>query len=95
MKALFYQVVAADAMTRIDPRPIAPPGVAAKTSTVLGWVFWISIMAVITGLLIGFGKLAIANQRGEAAEGMKGIGITIIAAIGISASSGIAWLLVS
>lgn len=47
-----------------DPKAVAPPGLQATVSTVLGFVKWASITAVL-GLLLSAGVVALAADHGR------------------------------
>jgi hypothetical protein len=71
-----------------NPAPQAPPGLAAKTSIVLGWGKWSVLICGIAGLLMSGGKMAIGHFRNHsslAADGATGIpwvifGLSLVAA---------------
>ena len=48
-----------------DSGPVAPPGVATKTDTLIGWAKWVCFAICIFGLIFVAAKLAANNRRGE------------------------------
>ncbi len=79
----------------LNPTPVMPPGTEGQINTVLSWVMGIGLVAVLGGLIVGGIRLALNNGgHGTSEQGFKGIGVTIIAGIVISAAAGIAKLLV-
>lgn len=74
-----------------DPAPQAPPGLAAKTSIVLGWGKWGVLICGVAGLLISGGKMAIGhrNRSSLAADGAAGIPWVIGGLSLVAASAGI------
>jgi hypothetical protein len=68
-----------------DPAPVAPPGLSADVSTLLGWWKWIALTGGVFGL-IGCGAMMAIGRRSRsalAAEGATGIpwvlaGLTLI-----------------
>ena len=77
-----------------DPTPVAPPGVGPKIDLVLNWIMFAGITAVIVGIILAGIKMAINNSRGEANEGMKSLGMVILAGILISSASAVAKALI-
>ena len=57
-----------------NPAPIAPPGLAALTSTVIGWVKWGVLAGGVLGILICAGMVILGrrNRNQMAIEGMIG-----------------------
>jgi hypothetical protein len=79
----------------LNPTPVMPPGTEGQINTVLSWVMGVGLVAVLGGLIVGGIRLALNNGgHGTSEQGFKGIGVTIIAGIVISAAAGIAKLLV-
>jgi hypothetical protein len=74
-----------------DPAPQAPPGLAAKVNTVLGWGKWGVLICGVAGLLISGGKMAIGhrNRSALAADGATGIPWVIGGLSLVAASAGI------
>jgi hypothetical protein len=74
-----------------NPPPQAPPGLAATTSTVLGWGKWGVLICGVAGLLISGGKMAIGhrNRSSLAADGATGIPWVIGGLSLVAASAGI------
>lgn len=64
-----------------DSGPVAPPGVAAKTNTVIGWTKWGCFAVCIIGLIFVASKLAINNRRGESEDHAKSLGAVMAAAV--------------
>lgn len=70
--ALVHEVAAA---TVPNPAPVAPPGMAAPTEQLLGWLKWTGLVAG----LVGFGMCAIMmilgrrNRSNMAVDGATGI----------------------
>jgi hypothetical protein len=74
-----------------DPGPLAPPGLAGKTNTVLAWGKWGVLICGVAGLLISGGKMAIGhrNRSSLAADGATGIPWVIGGLSLVAASAGI------
>lgn len=70
----------------LNPAPVAPPGVEGPVSTVLNWMMWGGLAAVILGFIIAGIALAIANSRGEGHENVKKIGYVIGGAVLIASA---------
>jgi len=66
LKATVYAV--AQAMLPPDPTPDAPAEVKARVNTLLGFIKWGSLTAVVGGLL-AFGMLTAAAERGGYGSG--------------------------
>lgn len=49
----------------IEIQPEAPPGVGEKLSTVLGWVYWLAIVACIAAIIVGIVMIATGGDRGK------------------------------
>lgn len=64
-----------------DSGPVAPPGVAAKTNTIIGWAKWGCFAICIFGLIFVASKLAVSNKRGEGEDHAKSLGAVMAAAI--------------
>jgi hypothetical protein len=69
-----------------NPAPEAPPGLAGKVNTLLGWWKWGSFIAGIFGLIACGAMMAVGrrNRSSLAADGAAGIpwvlaGLTVIA----------------
>jgi hypothetical protein len=74
-----------------NPAPVAPPGVAAKVSTLLGWWKYGAIIAGVFGL-IGCGAMMMLGRRNRsswAAEGATGIPWVLFGLTVVALSSGI------
>ncbi|TFH52820.1 hypothetical protein E4J66_06310 [Actinomyces viscosus] len=65
----------------VDSGPVAPPGVATKTDTIIGWSKWVCFAICIFGLVAVAAKLAINNRRGEGEDHAKALGFVMAAAI--------------
>lgn len=65
----------------MDSGPVAPPGVATKTNTVIGWAKWGCFAACIFGLVFVATKLAVSNKRGEGEDHAKSLGAVMVGAI--------------
>ncbi len=64
-----------------DSGPVAPPGVEAKTDTVIGWAKWVCFAICILGLIFVAAKLAANNRRGEGEDHAKSLGAVMVSAI--------------
>lgn len=49
--ALLSIVATAAAQSTIEIRPEAPPGLGEKISMLLGWVYWIALVAAVMGVI--------------------------------------------
>ena len=59
----------------MDSGPVAPPGVAVKTNTVIGWAKWVCFAVCMAA------KLAVNNRRGEGEDHAKSLGAVMAAAV--------------
>jgi hypothetical protein len=82
-----WRLVVAGGPVVPDPAPQAPPGLAGKVNTILGWGKWGVLICGVAGLLICGGKMAIGhrNRATFAADGATGIpwvlgGLSLVAA---------------
>lgn len=66
LKSFLYGV--ARVMIPVDPNPDAPQAVKERVNTVLGFIKWGSLVAVVGGLL-AFGMLTAAAERGGYGSG--------------------------
>ncbi len=75
-----------------QPDPVAPPGVADKAGTVMGFIMWGSIV-VCTAALLGMGFMVLASDHGHGgglSPQMKGtFGKVIVAMVTVSSASAI------
>lgn len=73
----------------VDPGPIAPPGVAAKVSTIIGWVHWGAYAAGIIAFLLAGSAMMIGkrNRSSMAADGASHLTWVIAGLLVVSASS--------
>ena len=65
----------------MDSGPVAPPGVAVKTNTVIGWAKWGCFAVCIFGLVFVAAKLAVNNRRGEGEDHAKSLAAVMAAAV--------------
>ena len=73
-----------------DPAPAAPPGVAGKATTVLGWIKWASLAACVAGLFVAGAQMALNHRRGMGgAEAASQVGWVAIALVVIGAAGAI------
>lgn len=74
-----------------NPAPMAPPGLAADASTILGWGKWCVVICGVAGLLMSGGKMAIGhrNRSSLAADGATGIPWVLCGLSLVAASAGI------
>ncbi|MEM4547079.1 MAG: hypothetical protein QW328_10035 [Nitrososphaerota archaeon] len=59
----------------IDIRPQAPPGLGEKISMLLGWVYWIAIVAAIFGVIWS----AVSIYTGREGKAMLIISLVVLA----------------
>jgi hypothetical protein len=74
--------LAADVLAVI-PNPgqgSAPPG-SGGVMKILGWCAWIVFGAIVAGVLMVAGRMALAHRRGEGVEVSGGLVMTLAAAI--------------
>ena len=72
-----------------DSGPVAPPGVATKTDTLIGWAKWVCLAICIFGLIFVASKLAANNRRGESEDHAKSLGAVMAAAVVAGAAGGL------
>ncbi len=65
----------------------APPGVAAKIDTLVGWLAWVAVAACVAGILLVAIRMAVLHQRGQLGEHMSGLGSVLGACVLIGGAS--------
>ena len=65
----------------------APPGVAEKIDTLVGWLAWVAVAACVAGVLFVAIRMAVLHQRGQLGEHMSGLGSVLGACILIGGAS--------
>lgn len=87
MTAIVLRVLAAPVP---NGDPAAPPGVADKANTVIGWLKYFGLAACVAGLIIAGMSMAINHRRGMGgAEAASQVGFVAIALVIIGAASAI------
>lgn len=71
-----------------DPQPEQPPGTGGIT-TVINWITWLCLIAGVIGFLVSAGYLAFASFTGREINGVKGLVISIIVCILVTAAGAI------
>lgn len=68
-------VLAAPTPAPLDPAPLAPPGLGAAASQMIGWFKWVLIVGGVIGLLCCGIMMAVGrrNRSSFAADGAAGI----------------------
>jgi hypothetical protein len=66
---------------------IAPPGIADKLNTLLGWASYLGFGMCVIGLTASGGLLAVSHRRGQSGEHVAGIGYAIAGSIIIGAAA--------
>lgn len=81
----------------VNPSPVAPPGVADKVNTILGYMMWAGGIAIVASLLIAGAILALNSfgRAGDHAEQIVRIlGMILIAGVVIGGAGTIGSALV-
>jgi len=73
----------------MDSGPVAPPGVANKTDTLLGWAKWVCFFICVIGVVGVAAKLAANNRRGEGEDHAKALAAVLFGAILCGAAGGL------
>jgi hypothetical protein len=78
-----HLVVAAYDVLAAVPNPgqgTPPPG-SGGLLTILGWIAWCVFAAIVAGVLMVAGRMAMAHRRGEGIEVSGGLVLTLAAAV--------------
>ena len=82
-------VAAGPALAGPNPHPVMPPGLQAKTNTILGVVMSIVIVACVAGVFICAAKLALAVRHGTGGEVVGQLGGVAAACVLVGTGAGI------
>ncbi|MGQ0846563.1 MAG: hypothetical protein ACT4QF_20765 [Sporichthyaceae bacterium] len=70
-----------------NPKPSAPPEIAAKIDLLLGFLRYGVIAACVAGVFLVAGKAALAHRRGELSDVMGHLGAVAAACVLVASGS--------